>query len=368
MNRLCFGISILSLTSLLVNGDDNRKPFSPIEPTSGHYVETDAGFMMPYKTRIPGTNIEFEMVPVPATSETKPFWIGKYEVTLKEYEEFAKLDQVFRQTAHLKKKQNIENQRIDFVSAPTAIYDPSSRFEGVESSECPAYSMTLYSAKQYTKWLSLISSIPYRLPTETEWEHACSAGGSGHLFDKEKARQFAVFDSETENVVKVGSRQPNAWGIHDLQGNASEWVITQLPQRSSKSKKEASERVALTSAPIWISKGGNFASALEDCYPERRFVVTSEEWDSDPDYPKSTTWLANFSQRDRIGFRIVRPLGDLSKESMADFWDAETPHYQSEIDTKIDEGRVSEGVVDSNTPNISQGLKTRDQGWIRKPR
>src|SRR5690606_25941199 len=34
-------------------------------PAEGPFVETDQGFMVPYATTIPGTDIEYQMMPVP---------------------------------------------------------------------------------------------------------------------------------------------------------------------------------------------------------------------------------------------------------------------------------------------------------------
>lgn len=69
------------------------------QPADGRFVKTDQGFMVPYTTTIPGTEVEFEMVPIPGgtflmgspESEddrrsdegpqfhvvVEPFWMGK---------------------------------------------------------------------------------------------------------------------------------------------------------------------------------------------------------------------------------------------------------------------------------------------------
>ncbi len=61
------------------------------------------------------------------------------------------------------------------------------------------------------------------LPTEAQWEYACRAGGtdpySGGSIDK-VAWYRNNSGSETH---RVGAKKPNAWGLHDMHGNVSDW-------------------------------------------------------------------------------------------------------------------------------------------------
>jgi formylglycine-generating enzyme required for sulfatase activity len=91
-------------------------------------------------------------------------------------------------------------------------------------------------ATAFCDWLSKSEGLPYRLPTEAEWEYACRAGTvtpfhTGQTLPDafHKNQRMSWFPdpdrSEEGEVVDltVGLTPPNPWGVHDAHGNVEEW-------------------------------------------------------------------------------------------------------------------------------------------------
>ena len=364
------------------------------KPAEQPFVELpDGRFMVPYTATIPGTSIEFKMIPISSgkfkmgspDSENdrrddegpqfevimQPFWMGEYEVTWSEYKKFMQLDKVFKalQAKGLRKVTN--ETEIDGVTAPSSLYDPSFTFEAGDGPRYPAASMTQFAAKQYTKWLSLTSDTFYRLPTEAEWEYACRAGTTTAYYfgdDVEELEEHAWFvDNADEERHRVGELKPNPWGLYDMYGNVAEWVLDQYSDKGyahldgkSVSAEEAFQKP--TKLYPRVVRGGSWELESEDCRSATRLGSNDKAWRAeDPNFPKSPWWYTD-SPALGVGFRLLRPLAEPSREAKEDFWKADVEDISDDAKNRIFEnGRGAYGTVDPNLPKEISELTDDDK-------
>lgn len=91
-------------------------------------------------------------------------------------------------------------------------------------------------ARAFCQWLSREQGLPYRLPTEAEWEYACRAGTSTpyvtgdalpQAFHKNAKNSWFPSRRDGGDVVplQVGKTPPNPWGLKDMHGNVEEWCL-----------------------------------------------------------------------------------------------------------------------------------------------
>jgi len=78
------------------------------------------------------------------------------------------------------------------------------------------------------------------LPTEAQWEYACRAGTSTPFYDGAYKANYTTNDYDASmmtlgrfklngaSVTYVGRYRPNAWGLYDMHGNASEYCLNRM--------------------------------------------------------------------------------------------------------------------------------------------
>jgi formylglycine-generating enzyme required for sulfatase activity len=299
--------------------------------------------MKPYTEGIPGSDVTFNLVPIPSGTflmgspdgeegrnddegpqrqvKIAPFWMGTHEVTWNEFELFMYLAEERRIRATKQLDADL-NEMTDAVTHPTQPYVEMSF--GMGKDGFPAISMTQHAANKYCEWLSAKTGHFYRLPTEAEWEYAARAGTKTKFFwgdDDSKIGEYCWWsENSSGKYQKVGKKKPNPWGLYDILGNVIEWTLDQYDADFYKSGKNENPWNKASKPYPHSARGG----AWDDDSAEKLRVAarrsSNPDWKiQDPQFPKSI-WYHTDAQF--LGFRIVRPLETPSKEDMQKLWNS----------------------------------------------
>jgi len=211
----------------------------------------------------PNHSVEVEERPL-RTVDMPAFSISKFEVTIAEYERFA------RATGRAMPKSG-----------------------GLEKKTHPVTFVSWDDAHAYTQWLSSQTGKKYRLPSESQWEYAAlGSNDSRYWWGRQLGSGRAhCFNCDTglnpREPTKVGRFPANAYGLHDTAGNVAEWV---------RDCWHPNYQDAPTDGSVWeggdctnrIARGGSFLNTGKSIRPKAR-----SKWKSQRGY-------------DSVGFRVVR--------------------------------------------------------------
>jgi internalin A len=237
---------------------------------------------------------------------SRAFLLGRTEITVGEFREFSDT------TGHVTDPEKSGMGMVDngHRVAHGATWRTPKTFD--QSDSHPVVLVSWRDATAYADWRSGQDQLPpcyagpfdpdcvgWRLPTEAEWEWAARAGtvtpwpggtpsragcGPAPAIDA-----FAWTCSNAKGTQPVGTRRPNAWGLHDMQGNAWEWVHDAYSDYG---------RFPITD-PIEIS----------DIQEDDR-VIRGGGWGSDIHTVRVGSRQGDEPQRgfDNLGFRLARTL------------------------------------------------------------
>ena len=93
--------------------------------------------------------------------------------------------------------------------------------------QAPVVYVSWHDAQDYIRWLNQTwpQGGRWRLPSEAEWESACRAGQPVRYCGSDDPGAVAWHaDNSDRRIHPVAQKQPNAWGLYDMSGNAFEWV------------------------------------------------------------------------------------------------------------------------------------------------
>ena len=179
------------------------------------------------------------------------------------------------------------------------------------SDDLPVLHLDVRDAEAYVEWLRTQTGRAYHLPTEAEFEYALRAGGNGHYPWGEGtpppgagnltgaldvsptghrwANAFRGYGDGYWGPAPVAKDRANAFGLHDMAGNVSEWVADCWHQ---------GYRRAPADGAAWFNPG---------C---RSRVVRGGSWAGSPDQVRSAWRVAQAGDitNARTGFRVARYL------------------------------------------------------------
>lgn len=183
----------------------------------------------------------------------RPYYIGKYEVTQTEW-------------TRVMGTNPSTFQRGD---------------DGIDPARRPVDSVTWEEAQRFVRALNRVERTDaYRLPTEFEWEYAARAGSTTDP-TWDEIRQMAWHQEIELPVTRtVGTKTPNAWGLHDMLGNVWEWVDDYYNEQTF------ADPVPPRRGTVHVLKGGGFLSDVKNAVYSTHGAGPGDGFD--------------------IGFRVVR--------------------------------------------------------------
>ena len=222
------------------------------------------------------------------TVEVSSFYMGKYEVTNREYCEFlnSQGNQVEDKRTWIR---ILDDHYCGIVEEGEGKFQVKPGYENR-----PVVYVRWYGALAYCNWLSEEEGLTpcygpkddrgedpavwrtyngYRLPTEAEWEFACRAGSeTAYYWGDFMVGDYCCYRDNSNgekgrNHEDVGLRLPNKFGLCGMAGNVSEWCSDWYGEYSSESfldpagPSEGTNRVA---------RGGSWCYQSELCHSSYR--------------------------------------------------------------------------------------------------
>jgi formylglycine-generating enzyme required for sulfatase activity len=259
--------------------------------------------------------------------KVSPFWMQQCEMTWDAYEPF-----MYDDDAPKRKDPAYVSDSADLVAKPSKPYMEMSF--GMGKGNFPAIGMTQHAANKYCEWLSAKTGHFYRLPTEAEWEYACRAGTTtAYSFgdDPKQLGDYAWFSENSQTrrdserkYQKVGTKKPNAWGLHDMHGNVAEWCLDQYDpefylQGAGKILENPWNKATRPYPHVLRGGAWDEVSGAPDQLRSAARQKSDKSWKGDVQLPPTFWYMVEYKS---AGFRIVRPLKIPSEEEVFRCWNS----------------------------------------------
>jgi formylglycine-generating enzyme required for sulfatase activity len=227
---------------------------------------------------------------------TRPFYMGKYEVTVGQFRQFV---EATRYPTEAETKGGAPRPGPKGWVTDAAAYWEHPGFD--QTDDHPVVCVSWIDASKFCEWLSKKEGPTYRLPSEAEWEYCCRAGtttrfscgdddsclqGFANLADKSLDKKWPGFggprggkvawDDGYAGTAPVGRFKPNAWGLHDMHGNALEWCQDVYDANSYKTSPRKDPRGA-DAGDVRVARGGCWNSEPAQSRSAFRYYYNAHE-------------------------------------------------------------------------------------------
>ena len=227
--------------------------------------------------------------PVHEVTITKPFYMGKYEVTQAEYEVYCSYGSSSPSSSY----GDGDNYPAYYVSWYDALVYCNKR--SIAEGLTPCYSIndstnpeewgelpTAYDDPLRDTWDAVKcdwNANGYRLPTEAEWEYAARAGDNtvdsltySGTSDVNKLGDYAWYrDNSNSTTHEVGTKLQNAFGLYDMSGNVYEWCWNWFTSEYDENTEGGNNPTGASSGSRRVSRGGSWRYNSDYCAVSDRY-------------------------------------------------------------------------------------------------
>ena len=238
------------------------------------------------------------------------FALSRTEITVAQFRAFVDATG-YRTSAERRGRSTIYDERTGGMTEREAVDWRQDHAGRTAAPNLPVVHVSWEDAKAYADWLSRETGASYRLPSEAEFEYALRAGsttpfpwgedrpprvlanltgdGDRSATRREWGDAFRRYRDGYWGAAPVRTFDPNAFGVHDIDGNVSEGVEDCWHDNYLRAPKDGS---------AWVNPG---------C--ERR-NIRGGSWASAPDQARSAFRVnaAPDASNARVGFRVARDL------------------------------------------------------------
>ncbi len=149
---------------------------------------------------------------------TKPFYMGKYEVTMAQFRAF--VDATKYKTEAEKGGNKGWGWNHGWKELPGVNWKMPNF---PQEDNHPVCLVSWNDAQAFVSWAAKSTGKTVRLPSEAEWEYACRATTTTRYYagqDEQELDKAGWFDGNSGRATHpVGQKAPNAWGLYDMHGN-----------------------------------------------------------------------------------------------------------------------------------------------------